>query len=319
MSSSKFTASKSTDGGVDLNLTQTTMDFAETVKIDNRAVGGVKTSELAMDITAKAIRTKPLLDLLAFAVAHEDQRQLKADQAELKALLLAALPLWERVGGTYTFTNFAFETYAGNLGAARLSTTFGADGIAQSGKFEYEIKASGVSFPYIIPGWAAKLLPTEFDLKFGGANIDLYSMTRKAIETFDLNKDPPLPADFGDQIKADFMANMPKFIVEHSVFKNGDTEIALQGEVTFPGNKPDADFTVDVAGYDKIVESLKVSARSESEAAQYLPFVLAAQGFAKKLPDGRLEWVIDAKSDGSVMVNGGMLKPADPVVDESVE
>ena len=310
-SSSRFGAGKSANGGVDLNLTQTMVDFAETVKIDNRAVGAFKTSEIAVDLTGKAIRTKPFLDLLAFAVAHEDEARLKADQAELKALLLAALPLWERVGGTYTFKNFAFETYAGNFGAAQLSTTFGADGISRNGKVDYAITASGLTFPQSIPGWAAALLPTELDLKFGGSNIDLDSMAREAIQTFDLNRNPPLPAGFRDQVKADFMANTPKFIVGHSVFKNAGTEIALEGEMTFPAYKPDANFTVDVAGYDKIIGILQVAARSSPEAAQYFPFVLAAQGFAKKLPDGRLEWIINAKSDGSVMVNGTMLKPAD--------
>jgi hypothetical protein len=317
--SSKFGASKSANGGVDLNLTQAMADFAETVKIDNRGVGAVKTSELVVDVTAKAIRTKPFLDLLAFAVAHEDEARLKADQAELKALLLAALPLWERVGGTYTFKNFAVETYAGNFGAAQLSTAFGADGIAQNGKFDYAIKASGLSFPYVIPGWAATLLPTELDLKFGGSNINLDSMARKAIETFDLNRNPPLPADFGDQIEADFMANTPKFIVGHSVFKNGGTEIALEGEMTFPGKKPAASFTFDVAGYDKIIESLQVAAKSDSEAAQYFTGALAIKGFAKTLPDGRLEWVINTKADGSVTVNGAMLKGPDPVTDDSTD
>ncbi|MGX9146083.1 hypothetical protein [Mesorhizobium sp. 128a] len=317
--SSKFGATKSAHGGVDLNVAQSMADFAETVKIDNRAVGAVKTSELVVDLTAKAIRTKPFLDLLAFAVAHEDEAQLKADQAELKTLLLAALPLWERIAGTYTFKNFVIETYAGNLGASQFVTSFGADGIAQKGRFDYEIKATGLSFPYVIPGWAAKLLPTELDVKFGGANIDLDSMSRKAIETFDLNKNPPLPAEFGDQIKSDFMANAPKFVVDHSIFSNGDTEIALEGEMTFPGSKPDANFTVDVAGYDKLVESLKVSAKSEPEAAQYFPFVLAAQGFAKTLPDGRIEWVINARHDGSVTVNGAMLKGPDTVMEDGTD
>jgi len=107
------------------------------------------------------------------------------------------------------------------------------------------------------------------------------------------------------------MANKPKFIVGHSVFKNAGTEVALEGEMTFPGYKPDANLTFDVAGYDKIIESFQVAARSDSEAARYFPFVLAAQGFAKKLPDGRLEWIINAKADGSLVVNGTMLKPAD--------
>ncbi len=318
--SSKFGATKSANGGVDLNVMQSMADFAETVKLDNRSVGGVKTSELVVDLTAKAIRTKPFLDLLAFAVAHEDEDRLKADQAELKTLLLAALPLWERMDGTYTFKNFVFETYAGNLGASQLITSFGADGIAREGRFDYRIKATGLSFPYIIPGWAAKLLPTEFDVKFGGVNIDLDSMSRKAIETFDLNKNPPLPAEFGDQIKADFMANAPKFVVGHSVFINGDTQVALEGEMTFPdGEKPDANLTIDVAGYDKIVASLQEAAKTDSEASQAFTGALAIKGFAKTLPDGRIEWDIIARHDGSVTVNGAMLKGPDPVVEDNVD
>ncbi|TIU51152.1 MAG: hypothetical protein E5W19_06000, partial [Mesorhizobium sp.] len=43
------------------------------------------------------------------------------------------------------------------------------------------------------------------------------------------------------------------------------------------------------------------------------------KGFAKTLPDGKLEWAINTKADGSVTVNGVMLKPADPAVDDSVD
>jgi len=308
---SKFSASKSSNGGVDLGLTQAMANFVEAIKIDGRTVGGVKASDLVVDVGAKAVRTKPFLDLLAFAVAHDEVQLKAADQAELKALLLAVLPLWDRIDGTYAFKNVAFDTYAGNWGAAELSVAFGADGVAQNGKLDYAIKASSMTFPEVLPSWIAALLPTDLDLRFGGFNIDLDSMARKAIAAFDLNKNPQLPAGFRDQVNADFMANKPKFIVGHSVFKNAGTEVALEGEMTFPGYKPDANLTFDVAGYDKIIESFQVAARSDSEAARYFPFVLAAQGFAKKLPDGRLEWIINAKADGSLVVNGTMLKPAD--------
>lgn len=316
--SSKFSARESAKGGVDLNLTQAVADFDETVKIDDRAVGAIKASDLAVDVTAKAIRTKPFLDLLAFAVAHEDEDRVKADQAELKALLLAALPLWERIDGTYTFKKLAIETYAGDFGATQLSTAFGADGIEQNGKLDYAIKASGLTFPQIFPGWTATLLPTDIDLNFGGANIDLDSMAKKAIEAFDLNQHPALSPDFGDQLKADFMAKTPKVVIGHSVLKNKDMEIALEGEMTSFGQKPDASLTVDVAGYDKIVAALQTAAKTEPEAAQYFPFALAVKGFAKTLPDGRMEWVVKVKADGSVAVNGAMLKQADPPVDDSV-
>lgn len=317
-SSSKFGASKSANGGVDLNVTQAMADFVETVKVDDRSIAALRAPELAVNVTAKAIQSKPLVDLLAFAVAHEDEARLKADQAELKTLLLGALPLWERIDGTYTFKKLALETYAGNFGAAQLDTVVGMDGIAKDGKISYAFKASGLTVPQqMLPAWSVALLPTDFDLNFGGTNIDLDSMARKTIETLDFSKDPPLPADFGDEISADFLAKMPKFVLGHSTVKNGDIEVAMEGEMTFPGKKPDASVTVDVTGYDKIVATLQAAAKTDPEASQAFTGALAIKGFAKTLPDGRVEWVINAKHDGSVTVNGAMLKGPDPVVEDN--
>lgn len=316
-------ATKSTNGGIDFTATQKVSSFAETIKFDDPNSGlnfpvTVKSPELSVDANGKGVRTKPLLDLLAFAVANEDEARLKANQGELKSLLLAALPLWERLDGTYGFKDFAVESPIGNFGATNLSTAFGMDGIAQDGKINYAIKASGLTVPkQILPSWSVALLPTDIDLNFGGANIDLDSLAKKTIETLDLNKNPPLPADFGDQISADFLAKAPKVVIGHSTVKNSDIEVALEGEMTFPGEKPDATVTIDVAGYDKIVESLQTAAKTEPDAAQYFPVVLAIKGFGKTLPDGRMEWAINAKPDGSVTVNGATIKGADAATDGS--
>ncbi|MBZ9985323.1 hypothetical protein LB521_29830 [Mesorhizobium sp. BR-1-1-8] len=115
------------------------------------------------------------------------------------------------------------------------------------------------------------------------------------------------------------MAKTPKVVIGHSTIKNKDTEIALEGEMTFPGEKPEANVTVDVAGFDKIVEGLQEAAKSEPEVAQYVPVALMVKGFGKTLTDGRMEWVVNAKPDGSVIVNGVMLKPADPAEDDSID
>ncbi|TIU43418.1 MAG: hypothetical protein E5W30_21280, partial [Mesorhizobium sp.] len=86
----------------------------------------------------------------------------------------AALPLWERLDGAYGFKDFAVESPVGTFGATQLSTAFGMDGISQSGKINYAIKASGLTIPQqMLPGWSVALLPTDIDLNFGGANIDL--------------------------------------------------------------------------------------------------------------------------------------------------
>jgi hypothetical protein len=317
------TATKSANGGVDFTATQKVSDFVETIKVTDPDNGmnfplTLKTPELSVDANGKGVRTKPLLDLLAFAVANEDEAKLKANQAELKSLMLAALPIWQRVDGNYGFKDFVVESPIGEFGAKQFSTAFGIDGVSQSGKVDYAIKATGLAIPHqTLPEWTVPLLPTEIDLNFVGANIDLDTMAKKAIEAFDLNKEPPLSDEFGKALVADFKAKNPKVVIGHSTVKNGDIEVALEGEMTFPGEKPDATVTIDVAGYDKIVDALKEGAKSDEQMAQAFPFALAVKGFGKTLSDGRLEWVINTKADGSVAVNGAMLKGPDDDQDNS--
>ncbi|CDX27787.1 conserved exported hypothetical protein [Mesorhizobium plurifarium] len=319
-----ITSTKSASGGIDFTLAEKILNFAEVVKINDPERGlnfpvTLNAPELSVNANGKGVRTKPLMDLLAFAVANEDEAKLKANQAELKSRLLAALPVWERIDGTYAFKDFAMESPVGKWGAKQLNMASGMDGVSQSGKINYGIKASGLTIPrQLLPAWTAPLVPTDIDLNFGGANIDLDTMAKKAIEAFDLNKNPPLSEEFGKALVADFKAKNPKVVIGHSTVKSGDIEVAMEGEMTFPGGeKPDATVTVDVAGYDKIVDALKEGAKSDEQMAQAFPFALAVKGFGRTLPDGRLEWVINTKADGSVAVNGAMLKGPDEVQDDN--
>lgn len=319
-----ISAVKGANGGVDFSVAQTIANFDETVITDypnngQKLLLTFKSPALSVDAKGKGLRTKPLLELSAFAVNNEDEAKVKANQAELKTRLLSALPLWERIDGSYSFKDVTIGSPVGSFGAANSSVVFGMDGIARNGTINYGLKASGLSIPQnLIPAWSVALLPTDIDLNFGGANIDLDTMVRKAIEALDLNNSPALSPAFGDELKAGFLANGPKVVIAHSTVKNGSVEVALEGDMTFPaGDKPDANLTVDVAGYDKIVASLQEAAKTDPQASQAFTGALAIKGFAKTLPDGRVEWVINAKHDGSVSVNGAMLKGPDPVLEDN--
>ena len=328
------TATKAADGGVDFAMSQTMADFSETVTIDDTETGmkmplTFNSPSLVVDATAKGLRSRAILDLVGFGVANEDEAKLKANQAELKTLLLAALPVWQRFDGTYKFKDLKVGTPLGEFNTTELVAKFGADGVSKNGTVSYGLKASGLTVPAIaaqmLPTWSASLLPTDIELNFGGANLDLDTMARKSIDAFDLTKEPPLPAEFGDQIGAEFLAKSPKVLIEPSVIKNKDTEIAFKGEVRFPYDKPDptkkpdVDMTVTVSGYDKIVETLQEASKTTPDASNAVAAALAMKGFAKTLPDGRIEWVVNGKSDGSVIVNGVTVKAADPVVQPGEE
>lgn len=304
-------------GGVDFTYTQAVVDFVETLLIADEASGAktpvtMKAAKLSIDGSGQGYRTRALLDLLAFGVANGDQARLRANQAELKNLLLAALPVWKRVDGAYHFGDFEVSTPVGAYGAKDLSIGFGMDGVVQDGSIVYRIGMAGLTAPAkTFPAATAPLLPTDLDLAVSGVGLDLDGMARKLIDGFDLNRQPPLPDAVTAEIAQAFLAKPPKVVISRSTVKNRDSEVALEGEVTFVGTEPQADVTIEVAGFDKLVENMHAASKDVPQLNQYLPIALVVKGFGKTQPDGRIRWAVVRKADGSVSVNGVTLKGPD--------
>lgn len=304
-------------GGVDISFNQTVADFVQNMQIASEAGGAkipvtVKATNLTIEGTGKGYRTSQLLDLVAFGVANADEAKLKANQAELKKLLLAALPMWNRLDGTYRFGDLDVTTPTGNFGAKTVSLGFGMDGVVQNATVSYKFGLAGLAIPTgLLPEWSATLLPTDIDLNLDGVGFDFEGMVKKVIDSFDLNRDSVVPDEVGAEIAANFLAKPPKVVIAPSSVKNKDTQVSLAGEVRFVGTEPDADVTVDVAGFDKMVENLQTASKQAPELSQYLPMALIAKGFAKPQPDGSLRWKVARKADGSVSVNDVQLKGPD--------
>lgn len=316
-------SAKAGAAGVDFTSTQPMADFVETVTInspDNSMPFPivVKAPKVAVDFNGAGVRSKEILDLVAFFVANSDEEKIKANQAEMKKLMLAALPLWQNISGAYGFTDLSVPSPLGEFGARQAGFDVRFDGIGTNGTLNYAVKIAGLKVPQeaaaLAPAWAVSLVPTDMELNFGGANLNLDAPARKAIGALDLTKEPPLPDEVGQEIEADFMANLPRFAMARSFVKNADTEIAAFGEMSFPEgntNKPDVSVTFEASGYDKLVEALQNAAKTDPDAQQAFPVLLAAKGFAKTLPDGKLQWVLNVKPDGSVIVNGATMKGPD--------
>jgi hypothetical protein len=313
----KVTGAAAPGGGVDVTFSQTVADFMETIQITDEAGGPsipvtVTSDNLQMDGNAQGYRTRALLDLLAFGVAHPDKGNLVANQTELKNRLNTALPLWNRLDSTYRFDNFKVDTPLGAFHAKSMTGGVGMDGVVQNGTITYKLGMSDMTIPAnVAPAWTGPLMPTDIDLNISSVGLNLESAARKLIDGLDLGRDPALPDTVMDAIAADFMTNPPKVVIARSMARNADTELAVEGEVTFPGAKPEANVTVEIAGFDKMIEKLHAASKSEPKIAQYVPMALVAKGFGKTLSDGRTQWVVQSKADGSVSVNGVRLKGPD--------
>ena len=314
-----ITATRTTNGGFDFTSKYDLGKYAE-----NRSFADPNTNtnfpiqasagSFVVDGTGKGLKYKTLLDLLAFGVAHPEPDLVKASQGELKSLLAAALPLWDHIDGSYTISDLAVTTPAGIFRAGKLDLAVAMDGVRQDGKLEYNFRIGGIELASLfLPAWAPALIPTELDLNFSGTNLDLDVPARKLIDALDVNQEPPVPVAVTDEIAATFMADPPKLVLSRSTIRNADTEISAEGEMTFTGGKPVMNATIEAAGFDKAVATLQAAAPTDQQVAEMLPALAMVKGFGKALPDGRLQWAVNVRADGSVFVNGTMIKPADPV------
>jgi hypothetical protein len=312
------TATRSANGGVDFSSKQVLADFAQTGSFLDAGSStdfpiSMTATSLSIESTGTGVKTKPLLDLLAFAIAHSDEEKIRASQPEVKSLLLAALPGWEHVDGSYGFADLSITSPVGILRAGKIDLSVAMDGILQDAQLSYGFRLFDIEVASMfLPTWAPALTPTDVDITLGATNLNLDGPARKAIGSLDLDQDPPLPAAVAEEIAAEFKAGLPKIVLSKSTIKNGDTEITAEGEMTFPDDKPVLSATISATGYDKVVASLEAAAASDPSVADAVPAALLVKGYAKSLPDGRLEWAVRANADGSVLVNGVMVKPADP-------
>lgn len=315
-------SAKAGAAGVDFTATQPIADFSETITFNDPGTAPfpivLNAPKIVVESSGTGLRSQAIMDLVAFFVANSEEAKIKANQAEMKSLVLAALPLWDGIAGSYLFNDLTVPSPLGEFSAKEFGIVLRSDGVTTNGSLNYAFKVAGLKVPAeaasLAPVWAGPLVPTDMELNFGGANLNLDAPARKAIGALDLTKEPPLPDAVGKEIEAEFLASLPKFVMARSFVRNADTEIAAFGEVSFPeGNteKPDIAMTFEATGYDKLVEALQEAAKTDTEAQQVFPALLAAKGFAKTLPDGKLQWAVNVKPDGSVLVNGATMKGPD--------
>ena len=155
-------------------------------------------------------------------------------------------------------------------------------------------------------------MPTDVSLNFGVRNLNSEGPVRRFVEAFDLDREQPVSDEVGEEILAEFLASPPTFVMGRSIIRNARTEISMSGEMPFPLGNPELRATVEVEGFEEAAAAMQAAAASDAEAEQVFPFVLAARGLGKVLPDGRLHWIVELRSDGALLVNGAMLKGPDP-------
>lgn len=319
-------AHKAGTGVVDFTGTQGIADFSETVTAaldpatpDQKVP--IRFSVTGIDATSKGtgLKSRTLMDLWAFAVAHADETKLAAEQTRLKTLLTDALPLWDTIEGGYGANGLKVDTPYGTFNARKLSQSFGGDGIKSSGNYSYSLGFEGleVASP-LVPAWAKSLIPHDFLLTAKATGIDLDSPARILIDDLDVTRsDKPFSDEAEQKVLDGFKAHPPRIVIEPSHLKSPDLDVEMKGSFTFEGAQPEVTFSVEIAGLDTAIKKLQDAGAADQTALQAAGGLSMAKGFGKALPDGRTEWVIVSAADGSVSING--VQMSGPTGSENVD
>ncbi|MRG55581.1 hypothetical protein GF108_08295 [Phyllobacterium sp. SYP-B3895] len=324
-------------GGVDVSNTQTASNFVESILMksppapasdDGAAATApepaapeqplkavVRSGDVSFSADAKGARNLEILDLWAFFVAHSDVKTLTdPQQAELKGKLLAALPLWEKLAGSYRFGGLDIDTPLGKFTAKTIAQEMDFDGISKDGGYHFALRTNGLTYPALpIPDWGLPFLPTDVELAFGAESIDLDTLVKAAVADMDLRRDEPFSDAFQSNAAAAFVTNPPKVVIDKSTVRTAESEITVEGEVSFAGMKPTSRTTWEMAGFDAALDRLNKAAEHEPEVKNYVVFAKLAKDFGTQLPNGHIQWIVDQQADGSVSVNGNAVKGPDPV------
>lgn len=293
----------------------TASGFVETIQSGDKPAVDVRADSMDFAAAVNGLPANKVRDIIMFAVEHADDKELdRASSDRLKAMLRDAFPLLTSLSETIGFDNLTVSSAVGNGGAKNISYEVALDGPSDAMRFGVGMTAQQISLSSpIVPSAYAAFVPQELKLQFAIADMDFTA--------------------FGDEfLKADFTAgasseesgqkaverlfkggelvmDFPKISAVSGVY---DAEISgkVRGRVD-TSKEYSMDATILARDLDKTIAAVQELAKTNADLNQVSFGLMMAKGFAKTDPDGRQRWEISVARNGSVTINGQVIKAAD--------
>ncbi len=314
-------ASAAEAGAVNVVMQQTMQDFVTHQTVTTPAIESdaplPPSFELSYGVDSgtadwkiDALQGPKLLDLWAYAVAHAGEDPQALDNAEIKTRLSDLLPLYQHMEESGTLKGLRVETPLGTFGAADLSGGAALTGVVSNGDLQFSLKLSGLSYPEEgTPPWVQDLVPTELELAFDLSGFNLDAPARQLIEKLDVGHKPVL--EQADVVAAAALA-MPeggaKFTLKPGHVSGSLVGVTYDGELTLTMSGAIGSLDVTATGLDAAVASL-LKHTDDPAVGKAVAFLSLVEAYGQPTGDGAMHYLIEAKEDGSVTVNGHALKP----------
>jgi hypothetical protein len=304
--------SASASGGADITSKYELDSISETFATTGGEAGVpplnlVLTADNAIyETSAKNLKSKSVLDILAFFISHQGKDLIIKDQATLKAALSAGLPLFDNLNSKGTFNKIAIVSPVGPITLDSMIVGVEGNGIVKDGKFRESVSVTGITPPPgIVPPWAVTLVPKTVTFDFQGTGFDLASPAQMILAAVDFSKDPPLPAGFEATLLPALLPTGAMNIgLNPTSISNDLYSIAAEGAVMAgAASMPSGKGTIKAKGLDEVLKVIQ-SAPPEMGLQGGVAMIVGFKGMGKAEADGTVTWNIESAGDGKVLING---------------
>ncbi len=310
---STSTATANASGGVDLDAKVSMGAVTEKIDVGADPTAGTLPMNLLLAaqsgsavIKSTGLRSKSILDLVAFFVAHRDKDSITKDQSDLKKILQAALPIWNTLGGTSEVKNVKVTSPFGEFGMDAFSGSVDMNGAVKDGKFNEKLTLTGLSLPAsLVPPWAATMVPKTLNLDVTASGFDLADPASMVLAALDLSTPEGLPPDFEKTLMPALLptgsatVTMNETSIANDLY-NLKVDAALD---VGPAAQPTGKAKISLKGLDEIAKVV-MAAPPEAGLQGAAPVIIVAKGLAKTDADGTMTWDVESTTDGKILVNG---------------
>lgn len=312
-------------GAADIDLRQSYQSYAQSMAVEIPLEEGAEPFGFTVDTSVAEIdaagqiragRTRAMLDLYAAVLSHADvlleegAHGLAGEPGvEISQAIRAALPLWNEMEVATTATDVVASTLYGDMTVAESTQTVRLSGIDTSAFFEIGFTMSGIeTVSPFIPEWAQSFVPRTVEMGFAISEANLAEPLEIALREARFGEEEPLSPDALAQILEAFDPLRVQARIDGGRIESDVLDILFEGDMSFAQGAPEGRLNIEAGGLDEAIAQLQEAAAQAPELHQGVGMLQIAKGFGRPSGEGRTVWLVEAGADGSVSVNGAMLK-----------
>ncbi|MFC3076281.1 hypothetical protein [Shinella pollutisoli] len=302
-------AAETTGAGLlDISGTGVLKAFTETVTGGEQGRVEISADVVDVDVGLDGARYQVFRDLVFFVLDNMQKKTLEpAEAARFKALLRAALPVFDNLTETITASNVTVGTAQGTFGARSVRYDIAMNGIAHATRVGFGFDIDGPRPPAgLLPAAFEGVVPERATFRAAVTDLDLAGAMTYLLDRTDFSR-PLTDEESREAGRIVLPTGTMNVAFEDVSAVSAIYDVRLTGRMRVQPGKKDghsADVTITARDFDKTVAYLQQNAAAVPQFGQAAFMLLMVKGFAKDLGNGTQSWDIAVGEDGKVLING---------------